>query len=94
MPDLVESLGGDATTERLTIERLITRGDARDWLRYLRERTDMLAASIDTHGSTPDAALLAAILHDQYLLALGVSELASEDTQAMTRLERLEAQTG
>ena len=89
MPDLVESLGGDATTERLTIERLITRGDAQDWLRYLRERTQTLTTFVDANGTTDDAARFGAILRDQYLLAQGVVDLTRPDADALATLEGL-----
>jgi hypothetical protein len=89
VPDLVGSLGGDAITERELIERLITRGDADDWLRYLRERTQIVTASLRTHGPSKDATRFAAILRDQFLLAQGVCDLTPEDTAALKDLEQL-----
>jgi hypothetical protein len=60
-----------------------------DWLRYLRERTATITASIDRNGPSKDTTRFADILRDQYLLALGVCELTPQDTDSLARLVSL-----
>jgi hypothetical protein len=87
VPDLIAVLGGDASKEQAIIERLITTGDGRDWLRYLRVRTDQLCARVEAGTANESTATLGAILADQFLLALGVREPSPEDAAALQRLQ-------
>jgi hypothetical protein len=68
---LGEDVGG-AAGERARVERLVVRGRYRDWLAYLRGQRALLERYVARAGADALAGHVAALLNEQYMLALTV----------------------
>jgi hypothetical protein len=81
----------EAEREAERVEDLVLQGRYRDWLGYLQERQRLLERYVVRCGSDALAAHVAAVLHEQYLLALAVrgeEERAGAGRERAAALER------
>jgi hypothetical protein len=84
----------EAEQEAERLEGLVLHGRYRDWLAYLQERQGLVERYVQRCGADALAAHVAAVLHEQYLLALGLRGEEGRVAAGRERAAALERRLG